>query len=315
MKKVFVTEPIHEDGMKLLQSEVEVTVGSATDETTIIIEAAGCDAMLIRSASITENIIKSIPTLKVVAKHGIGVDNIDGKAATQSGVVVVNAPESNINSVAEHGFAMMLALSKNLLVMDKNTRGGDWASRNRVVLTEMKGKNIGMIGLGRISKLLIKKLHALDVNILGYDPYVDQSVADEIGVKLVSSINDIFVESDFVSIHIPLTEETKGLVGTEKLNMMKESAYLVNVSRGGIVDENALYQALKNNVIRGAAFDVFEQEPADSENPLFQLDNIIVSPHNAALTSEALSAMATHAAQGILDVLNNKEPKYQVKFV
>lgn len=314
MKKVFVTEPIHEDGMKLLQSEVEVIVGSATDEATIIKEAAGCEGILIRSAKITENIIKSIPSLKVVGKHGIGVDNIDRKVAAECGVKVVNAPESNPNSVAEHGFALMLALSKNLLVMDRNTRAGDWGSRNRVVLMEMKGKTIGMIGLGKISRLVIKKLQALDVNILGFDPYVDQAVADEIGVKLVSDINEIFVESDIVSLHIPLTEGTRGMVDAEKLNMMKESAYLVNVARGGIVDEKALYEALKNNVIKGAAFDVFDQEPATSDNPLFELDNMIVSPHNAALTAEALIAMATHSAQGILDVLNDKQPKYEVKY-
>ncbi|MBF7096738.1 hydroxyacid dehydrogenase [Alkalibacter mobilis] len=313
MKRIFVTEPIHEDGMNLLRSEAEVILGSATDEMTIINEAANCDAILVRSANITESIIQNIPTLKVIAKHGVGVDNIDKRAAKQNGVMVVNAPESNINSVAEHGFAMILALSKNLVVMDKNTRNGDWGSRSRVISMEMKGKTIGMIGLGKISKAVIKKLHALDVNILGYDPYVDQSVADKHGFKLVTDINEIFVESDVVSLHIPLTDETTGLVGTEELKMMKESACLINVSRGGIVDENALYNALKNNTIRGAALDVFEQEPAAKENPLFELDNIIVSPHNAALTSEALLAMATHAAQGILDVLNNEKPKYRVE--
>jgi D-3-phosphoglycerate dehydrogenase len=303
MKKIFLTEPIHEDGVKLLETVGQVILASAKDEETIIREAADCDAILIRSAKITKNIINSIPNLKVVAKHGIGVDNIDVKAATEKGVMVVNAPESNINSVAEHALAMILALSKNLVIMDKKTRNDEFASRNKIICMELKGKTIGLVGLGKIAKLLAKKLKSLDVDIIAFDPYIDGEKAKELGVKLVNNLDELLEKSDFVSLHIPLTEENKKIIGKEKLSKMKKSACLINVARGEIVDEKALYEALKENIIRGAALDVFEQEPPSADNPLFQLENIILSPHNAALTSEALVAMATDSAQGIVECL------------
>ncbi len=312
MKKIFLTEPIHEDGVKLLETVGQVILASAKDEETIIREAADCDAILIRSAKITKNIINSIPNLKVVAKHGIGVDNIDVKAATEKGVMVVNAPESNINSVAEHALAMILALSKNLVIMDKKTRNDEFASRNKIICMELKGKTIGLVGLGKIAKLLAKKLKSLDVDIIAFDPYIDGEKAKELGVKLVNNLDELLEKSDFVSLHIPLTEENKKIIGKEKLSKMKKSACLINVARGEIVDEKALYEALKENIIRGAALDVFEQEPPSADNPLFQLENIILSPHNAALTSEALVAMATDSAQGIVECLKGEIPKHLV---
>ena len=312
MKKIFLTEPIHEDGVKLLETVGQVILASAKDEETIIREAADCDAILIRSAKITKNIINSIPNLKVVAKHGIGVDNIDVKAATEKGVMVVNAPESNINSVAEHALAMILALSKNLVIMDKKTRNDEFASRNKIICMELKGKTIGLVGLGKIAKLLAKKLKSLDVDIIAFDPYIDGEKAKELGVKLVNNLDELLEKSDFVSLHIPLTEENKKIIGKEKLSKMKKSACLINVARGEIVDEKALYEALKENIIRGAALDVFEQEPPSADNPLFQLENIILSPHNAALTSEALVAMATDSAQGIEECLKGEIPKHLV---
>lgn len=312
MKKIFLTEPIHEDGVKLLETVGQVILASAKDEETIIREAADCDAILIRSAKITKNIIKSIPNLKVVAKHGIGVDNIDVKAATEKGVMVVNAPESNINSVAEHALAMILALSKNLVIMDKKTRNDEFASRNKIICMELKGKTIGLVGLGKIAKLLAKKLKSLDVDIIAFDPYIDGEKAKELGVKLVNNLDELLEKSDFVSLHIPLTEENKKIIGKERLSKMKKSACLINVARGEIVDEKALYEALKENIIRGAALDVFEQEPPSADNPLFELENVILSPHNAALTSEALVAMATDSAQGIVECLKGEIPKHLV---
>lgn len=312
MKSVFLTEPINESGVELLEKSATVIVGTAVDKDTIIKEAKGCDAMLIRSAKITEEIMKNIPTLKIIAKHGIGVDNIDLEAASKLGILVVNAPISNLNAVAEHVLGMIFALSKNFVEMDQRTRDGQFAMRTKVVNIELEGKTIGIIGLGKIAMLLVKKLSALDVQVIGYDPFVSEAMAKEHGVKLVYDIDDIYKQSDFITIHVPLTKDTKAMIGLEQFNMMKKSACLINAARGEIVKELDLYEALKNGVIKAAAIDVFESEPPEDDNPLFELSNIVLSPHNAALADGALVNMAVHSAQGIVDFLEGGRPKYIV---
>lgn len=315
MYKVFLTEPIHPDGVKLLETVAEVVRGSDTNADTIVKEAQDCDAMLIRSAYVTGEMMAALPKLKIVAKHGIGVDNIDVEAATQSGIMVVNAPEANINAVAEHAFALIMALSKNLLFLDRKLRTGDFKSRNQYPCTEIKGKVIGLIGLGRISKLLAMKIKSLNVRVLAYDPFIsdeNRAFASSEGIDLTDTLDELLAISDVVSIHVPLTKDTKGMFGEAALSKMKSDSYLINVARGHIVDENALYEALKNQKIKGAALDVFADEPPSPDHPLFELDNIILSPHNAALTHEALWAMATHSAQGIVDFMSKKEPVHIV---
>lgn len=312
MGKVFLTERIHANGIKILESTAEVVRGWELEEEIFWKEAAKCDAILIRSAKVSGELITKAPNLKVIGKHGIGVDNIDVKAATGRGIVVVNAPESNINAVAEHALTLIMALTKNLVLLDHKVRLGGFALRTKFTNMELKGKTAGIIGLGKIGLILVKQLHSLGMKIIGYDPYVQTSAVEEIGVDLVGDLDKIFKTSDIVSIHVPLNESTRGMIGEQELKKMKRTAILINVSRGAIIDEQALCQALKNGEIAGAALDVFEQEPPATENPLFVLDNIIFSPHNAALTDEALIAMATHSAQGIVDCLNGKRPKYVV---
>jgi D-3-phosphoglycerate dehydrogenase len=312
MSKVFLTERIHDEGIKILESTAKVVKGWELGEEIFWKEADRCDAILIRSAKISGELIKNAPNLKVVGKHGIGVDNIDVKAATERGIVVVNAPESNINAVAEHALTLIMTLAKNIVLLDHKVRLGDFDLRTKFTNMELKGKIAGIIGLGKIGLILVKQLQSLGMKIIGYDPYVQTSAMEKIGVDLVDDLDKIFMSSDIVSIHVPLNESTKGMIGEQELKKMKKAALLINVSRGTIIDEQALCQALKNGEIAGAALDVFEQEPPATENPLFDLDNIIFSPHNAALTDEALIAMATHSAQGIVDCLNGIKPKYVV---
>jgi len=293
----------------------EVVRGTAADTETIVREAQDCDAMLIRSAYVTDEMMTALPKLKIVAKHGIGVDNIDIEAATRSGIMVVNAPEANINAVAEHAFALIMALSKNLLFLDRKLRSGDFKARNLYPCTEIKGKVVGLIGLGRISKLLAVKIKALNVRVLAYDPFISDEnrvFALNENITLSETLDELLSVSDIVSIHVPLTKDTRGMFGEAALSKMKADSYLINVARGHIVDEDALYEALKHQRIKGAALDVFADEPPSSDHPLFQLDNIILSPHNAALTYEALCAMATHSAQGVVDFLSHKEPEHIV---
>ena len=248
----------------------------------------------------------------VVGKHGIGVDNIDVDFASSKGVMVVNAPESNVNAVAEHALSMIFEVSKNLKMLDNEVRKDNFKARTRVVNLELKGKVAGLVGLGKISSLLAVKLVALGLKVVAFDPYAKQENAKAMGVEMVGTLDELLAISDFVSLHVPLNDQTQGMIGKAAFEKMKKSAYLINVARGAVVNETDLYEALKNNKIKGAAIDVFEVEPPKSDNPLFKLENILFSPHNAALTDEALVAMATHSAQGIVDCINGKMPKHVV---
>ena len=312
MKKVLVTEPIHIDGLALLEKNVKVVLGSGTSEDEIIEQGRGCHGILIRSAKITKKIMDAIPTVMVVGKHGIGVDNIDVDYATSKDILVVNAPESNLNAVAEHTLALIFEVSKNLRLLDREVRVNNFKIRSKVVNMELKGKSIGLVGFGKIAQILSLKLKALGVDILAYDPFVDKEVADKLCVRLERNLDYILENADIVSLHLPLNEKTAGMIGKKELEKMKDDAFLINVARGPIVNENDLYHALKNKVIKGAAIDVFELEPPKADNKLFKLDNVTMSPHNAALTDEALIAMASQSAQGIVDYLNGEQPKYVV---
>jgi len=311
MKKVLVTEPIHADGLALLKEHVEVVQGKGTTTEEIIEQAKGCHGILIRSAKIPKEVMEATPTLEVVGKHGIGVDNIDVAHATDNNIMVVNAPESNVNAVAEHALALILEVSKNLRMLDMEVRKDNFKSRSAVVNMELRGKTAGLVGLGKISSLLAEKLLALGLKVVAYDPFVKPEVAEKMGVEL-SDLDNLLKVSDIVSLHVPLNDATAGMLGKQQFEMMKSGAFLINVARGPVVNEVELYDALKNNVIRGAGIDVFEVEPPQADNKLFELNNVTMSPHNAALTDEALIAMATHSARGIVDCLNGKTPEWVV---
>ncbi len=312
MEKVLIIEPIHEEGVKLLEQEVEVKIASSIDKNTIIKEGKDCSGLLIRTSNLPGEVIKGLPKLQVIGRHGAGVDNIDIKAATSQEVLIVNAPEANYDSVAEHVVTLMLGMAKNLLVMDKNVRNGNFGIRNNILGQEIKGKTIGILGLGKIGISLAKKIKSFDVNIIAYDPYVKKSDVSKYGIEMVDDTDIIYRKSDFITLHVPLTEKTENMIGEEEFKKMKSDAFLINTSRGPVVDENALYEALKNDVIKGAGIDVYSQEPPENNNPLFELENLILSPHNAALTEEAMVNMATHVAQGMIDFYRNRKPKYIV---
>ncbi|MCK8827422.1 hydroxyacid dehydrogenase [Natroniella acetigena] len=312
MKKVLLTEPIHKAGVKILEEIAEVVLASDYKPETLVKEAADCHGIIIRKAEIPEEVIRTAPQLEVIAKHGVGVDNIDLETATERGVMVVNAPYSNIYSVAEHTLTMILAVAKNLVVMDTEVRQGRFYSRDKIIGTELKGKTVGVIGMGRIALILAKMLQALDLKVIAYDPYADPVEAEEAGIELIDTLEAIYSRADIISLHLPLTEETEGMIDQNSFSKMKESSFFINAARGAIVDEKALYQALQSGEIKGAALDVYTNNPPASDNPLFKLDNVICSPHNAALTEESKIKMATHAAQGVVDCLNGKKPEYLV---
>lgn len=313
--KVLIVQPIHEDGINLLKSAgFEVVYATNPNPETVAREIKGIDGVIVRTAPFTKEIIKQADRLKVISRHGVGVDNIDIEEASKRGIFVVNTPGVNDVSVAEHTVAMILALTKRLKDMDKAVREGNFNVREEYSAVDIDGKILGIIGFGKIGSLVAKKCKmAFNMNILVYDPYVEKERVDEVEGKLVD-LETLLKESDFVSIHTPLTEETRHLIGERELRMMKPSAFILNIARGPIWDEKALAKALSEKWIRGAGTDVFEEEPPNEDNPLLKLDNILLSPHMAALTKECVIRMAVGSAQNVIDVLTRKMPRYIVNY-
>lgn len=311
MEKIFLTEHIHDDAVAYLKKIFEVVQGTSTEPADIIRQAQGCTGILIRSARITAEIMDAVPTLKVVAKHGMGVDNIDVAHATEKGILVVNAPYSNMNAVAEHIVTLLLALSKRIVRMDRLTREGQFTQRDTYKTTELKNATVGIIGMGKISRLVVKKLSGFEMHIISSDPFVKQEDVGELPVTMVSS-EEVYRTADFVIVHTSLFPSTFHLVGAEQFQMMKPTAYIINAARGPIIDEAAMIEALKTGRIAGAGLDVFEQEPPADDNPLFAMDNVIVSPHNAALSDGALRAMAMDSALGITQYLTGRAVSFPV---
>lgn len=311
MEKVFLTERIHEDAVAYLQENFEVVQGTSTEADEIIRQAQGCSAILIRSAKITAEIMDAIPTLKVVAKHGMGVDNIDVEHATKKGILVVNAPFSNLNAVAEHIVMLLIGLSKRVVRMDKLLRAGQYAQRNTYKTIELKGSTVGIIGMGKISRLVVKKLAGFEMNMIASDPYVTQEDVADLPVTMVSA-EEVYTQSDFVIIHTSLFPSTYHLVGAEQFKMMKPTACMINAARGAVIDEAAMIRALQSGEIAGAGLDVFEQEPPEADNPLFAMEQVVLSPHNAALSDGALRAMAMDSAQGVMEYLTGQPVTYPV---
>jgi len=308
--KILMSQPIHEEGMKYITSRgYEARVAPDFSEATLIKEVADAAGFLVRTAEIPASVINAGKALKVIARHGVGYDSIDVKAATARKIPVCITPRANALSVAEHVLALMLALAKRIIPFDAATRKNEWEIRNSYSAFDLDGKTLGIIGMGRIGMLVCQKAQAaFNMKILAYDPLVPKDAMEKAGAKVVA-IPEILQASDFVTLHVPSTPETKGLIGAAQFKTMKRSAYLINCARGPIVDEAALVTALKDGTIAGAGLDVFDPEPPKADNPLFGLPNVILSPHSAGLTVECVIRMATHAAQSIIDVLEGRRPE------
>jgi D-3-phosphoglycerate dehydrogenase / 2-oxoglutarate reductase len=312
-KKILIVQPIHESGVKVFDDRFDVRVASDPSVPTVIKEIQGVEGVVLRMAPFTREIIEAAGSLKVIGRHGVGVDTIDVKAATERGIIVVNTPEANTISVAEHTITVIGALAKRVVVYDRAIRTGGWQIRDTYRAVDLDGKTLGLVGIGRIGSLVARKAAvAYNMKVIAFDPYVAPERAQAMGITLVPASDDVFRQADVVSMHTPLTPETRRFVNDARLGLMKPSAFLINFSRGEVVDEKALYTALKTGVIAGAAIDVYDPEPPLNDNPLYELENIILSPHSAALTQECVIRMAVGAAEGVVDVLTGKTPKYVV---
>ena len=303
MTKVLITDPIDQTGIDILSqvSQVDQRIGISNSELASIIH--DYDALMIRSGTqVTGDIINSSKKLRIIGRAGVGVDNVDVKAATQKGVLVVNSPGGNTIAAAEHTIAMMLALSRNIPVANSSTFLGKW-ERKKFVGNELFKKKLGVVGLGKIGTHVAKVANALGMDVYGYDPFVSSERAQQLQVKL-SELKKLFAESDYVTLHLPRTSETENLVDMKVLKSMKNNAKLINCARGGIIDEEALAEALNNSLIGGAAIDVFSEEPLSSNSPLLKVEkNLILTPHLGASTKEAQENVAVDVAEQIRDVL------------
>lgn len=313
MKCVYIPRDVPECGKQYLREKgYELRIGNKYDEETMVREIAGADAVLARTAPFTRRVIEAGgERLKVIARFGVGYESIDVDAATENGVYVTIAKNANMRAVAEHTFALMLALCKDVLPKFEACKSGDWEIRNRQVNTELFHKTIGIIGLGNIGREVASiAANGFGMKVLAHDEYVPaQLVADY--VEMVS-LEELLANSDIVTVHVPVTPETKNLINADTLAKMKPSALLINVDRGSIVNEDDLYEALTNGVIAGCGADTFVQEPVSPDNKLLHLPNFIASPHCGGLTHEASDLMCMLAAESIDDVLCRRSPKYPV---
>ncbi len=300
----YVTEPV--EYLKNHGGELElVPQGKRLSEEELIESAKECDAMIVGVENITEPIIQASERLKIIAKHGAGVDNIDIEAASSRGIVVINAKGANSDAVADMTIGLFLSMARSIPFADRSVKEGGWP---RIIGVQLNGKVLGIIGLGEVGKKVAKRASGFDMKVLAYDIIKDEAFARKWGIAYLS-LDRLLAEADFLSVHIPLTPSTRGLISERELRLMKTESILINISRGGIVDEEALYQVLKNKEIRAAALDVFTNEPP-RESPLFELDNVIVTPHMGGYTFEALVETGMICVRGIVDVMEGKRPQF-----
>lgn len=313
-KKVLIPQDITDAGKKILRENgYKVIIGSGYDEETICREVADCDALIIRTAKYTRRMMECAKNLKVIARYGIGVDNVDLDAASELGIWVTNSPRSSGNAVAEHTMLLLMSCARNMGFFYRQYGvNHDYGSRGKRQGIELSGKTLAVIGLGRIGREVAKKArYGFDMKVLGYDPYVTAETAPD-GITVINDFSKLLPQADFVTLHMPLIPETKHLVNRNFLSQMKPSAILLNLARGEIVCEEDLIQALTDGTIKGAGLDVLETEPPAADHPLFSMENVVLTPHNASMTYDAMDIMGIDAAQSIMEVMQGKTPTWKV---
>lgn len=301
--KILISDSLSEEGIQVLKDagfEVIYKPGLTIEE--LKKEIADVDGLIIRSGTkVTREVIESARKLKVIGRAGTGLDNVDIQSANEKGIVVMNVPGGNTLSAAEHTLALLFSLARKIPQANSSVKEGRW-ERKKFMGVELNGKTLGIIGLGRIGSIVAERALCMKMKVLAYDPFVSPEFAVKRGIELVS-LDELLSRSDFITIHTPLTKETYHLLNRETLAKVKKGAYIINCARGGIIDEQALYDALISGQVAGAALDVFEKEPPDPENPLLRLDNVIVTPHLGASTVEAQKVVAIEIAKQVVDYL------------
>lgn len=305
--KILISDALSEEGIRILKEIREFQIDVKTELKPDALKAAigDYDALIVRSATkVTKDVIDAAVNLKVIGRAGVGLDNVDLDAATQKGIIVMNTPAGNTISTAEHTMSMLLSLSRSIPQANASVKIGEW-KRSKFMGIELYGKALGVIGFGRIGREVAKRAFSFGMKVLAYDPFLSREVAEELGVEVVE-LKEIFASADFLTVHTPLTDETKHLISTEEFAIMKKGVRVLNCARGGIIDEQALANAIKEGKVAAAALDVFEKEPISGDNPLLGLDNVILTPHLGASTEEAQVNVSIEVAEIVRDALLGK---------
>ena len=310
--RILVTEPLAESGLDLLRKDFQVDVRPDLAKEGLAEAIAPYAALVVRSQTkVTADVLERAEALRVIGRAGIGLDNVDVETATRCGITVVNAPQSNIISAAEHTFALLLAQARNIPQADASVKAGRW-DRERFQGVELHGKTLGVIGLGRVGTMVAQRAQAFGMRLVAFDPYVSKERARALGVELMPNLEAVLVQADFITIHLPRTLETEGLIGEREIGLMKEGARIVNTSRGGIVDERALVNAMRDGKLGGAALDVFAEEPVPRAHPLLVYESVVATPHLSAATTEAQDKAGTTIAEMVLLALRGEFVPYAV---
>jgi D-3-phosphoglycerate dehydrogenase len=309
---VLLYEPIHEKALALLKEKAEVRMAQSLDPAWLLSAVSDVDGIIIRAnGTVTREMMAAAPRLKVVGRHGVGVEAIDRRAAAELGIAVVNTPFSNDESVAEHCMGMIVGLAKRLMEADRAIRAGEWDARYRLIGVEVQGKTLGLVGFGKIGQRLAAMAHfGFEMPIVYHDILSYPEAEVKLGARRLP-LTEVLAQADFVSLHTPLVPETKGMINEAALRSMKRTAYLINSARGPVVDQAALIRALQEGWIAGAGLDVYDPEPLPKDSPLLKMDSVVVSPHMAAHTDEALYRMAM-VVTDVLAVIEGRKPEYPV---
>lgn len=315
MPKILVSDKLSDQGMAILKAATHLTVdvktGMTPDELCVAIKSY--DGLVIRSATrVTKDIVEAADSLKVVARAGIGIDNVDLEAATKKGIVVMNTPSGNAVTTAEHAIAMMFAISRQIPQATLSIRNGKW-EKGKFMGRELCNKFLGIVGVGNIGKIVADRAIGLKMKVLGFDPFLSKEAAEKIGVELVD-LPELFKRADYITVHTPLNEKTKNLINKTTFQKMKRGVYIINCARGGIVNEQDLVWAIQEGIVAGVALDVFEQEPPSLDNPLLKLDQVIYTPHLGAATTEAQENVAVEVAELMVDYFTTGTIRNAVNF-
>ena len=309
--KVLVTDPVDEAFLEKIRPHVDVEVSLKLSEDELVERVRDVDVLVVRSRTkVTRRVLEAAERLKAVIRAGVGVDNIDVEAAREKGVTLVNTPREPADSVAELTMAFALCLARKIPSLDRSMKQGLWLKGEAGM--ELKGRTMGLIGLGAIGSAVARLAKAFGMRVVAYDPYVSEDYAKQLGVELVG-FDEILASADFLSVHVPLTPETKGMIGREEIAKMKDGAFIINTSRGGVVDEDALYEALKAGKLGGAALDVYSKEPPPPDHPLIKLDNVVCTPHIGGSTVDAQLRIALTMADDLLRIARGEEPVNKVR--
>ncbi len=313
-RKVICIQPLHPEGMKILNSrpDLEIIVPETPDPTTWANFLPGAEAICVRLSQIPRPMIEKAPNLKIISRHGVGCDNIDVAAATEKGVIVATVGLANAPSVVEHTIALMFALAKRLPEFDQAVRSGDYMRKMKLDAQDVAGRTMLIVGLGRIGSRLVKALNALGLNCIGCDPAYTSDQIKAMGCEPVTDFRAALPRADFVTVHVPMQDDTRNMIGAAELAVMKPTSYVINCARGGIVNEAALLDAVNSRRIMGAGLDVQVDEPPKPNDPLLKCDRIILTPHSATSTQETMIRMAKTVARNVLDQFDGRLPESHV---